>query len=85
MRLEIPFPEYEKNLTLEDKNNETEIFEHKITTEDAGRIAGRLAMIGIAYNTAVVMPGAELATLEAVLVSIDAAEAAKYRENAQNN
>jgi hypothetical protein len=42
-------------------------------------------MIGIAYNTAVVMPGAELATLEGVLVTLDAAEAAKYRENAQNN
>jgi hypothetical protein len=84
MRLEIPSPEYE-NLTLEDKNSEIEIFEHTLTTEDAGRIAGRLAMIGIAYNTAVVMPGAELATLEGVLVTLDAAEAAKYRENAQNN
>jgi hypothetical protein len=85
MRLEIPFPEYEnpKIPTLEDKN--TEIFENKLTAEDAGRIAGRLAMIGIAYNTAVVMPGAELATLEAVIASMDAVEAAKYRENAQNN
>jgi hypothetical protein len=44
-----------------------------------------MAMIGIAYNTAVVMPGAELATLEGVLATLDAAEAAKYRENAQNN
>jgi hypothetical protein len=84
MRLEIPSPEYE-NLTLEDKNDEIQVLKREITPEDAGRIAGRLAMIGIAYNTAVVMPGAELATLEGVLVTLDAAEAAKYRENAQNN
>jgi hypothetical protein len=84
VKLEIFRPDYE-NPTLEDQNDEILVSNHEITTEDAGRIAGRLVMIGIAYNTGVVMPGAELATLEAALVATDTAEAVKFRENAQQN
>jgi hypothetical protein len=42
-------------------------------------------MIGIAYNSGVVMPGAELATLEGILATIDASEAIELQKNAENN
>jgi hypothetical protein len=81
MILESIFPTYE-NPTLE--NNETSELE-PIDTEKIGQFAGRLATTVFLAHEAVLMPGAEIATLEGAMALIEAGDAAKFRKNAQNN
>jgi hypothetical protein len=77
MRLEIPTPYYESP-TLE--NDEIEPFD----TEKIGRFAGRVATT-IVLTHGYVMPGGEIATLNGAMAMAEVADAAKFRENAQNN
>jgi hypothetical protein len=58
-----------------------------LTDEEIARLAGRFVMIAMAseFMPGGVIPVEELATLKAAMGTIEAGDAAKFRENAQNN
>jgi hypothetical protein len=59
-------------------DQEIQIFE-PLDTEKIAFVAGKLA------TTAVLMPEGELLALEAAIAAVNAADAVKFRENADNN
>jgi hypothetical protein len=80
MRLEILYPTYE-GPTLE--NDETQISD-TIKTEEVARLAGKMAAT-LVLTHGYVMPGAEIATLDATLALVEVPDTIEQGKNAQNN
>jgi hypothetical protein len=80
MRLEILYPTYE-GPTLE--NDETQISD-TIKTEEVARLAGKMAAT-LVFTHGYVMPGAEIATLDATLALVEVPDTIEQGKNAQNN
>jgi hypothetical protein len=65
-------------------DQEIQIFE-PLDTEKIAFVAGKLATTAVLMPHAVLMPEGELLALEAAIAAVNAADAVKFRENADNN